>query len=83
MRPKAHVLGKYPKIPTGRLALRCWEHLRDNPKQPAKEIADVLGLPRTNTAALLSEMESRGQLVTTRVTDTKTERVYRLYEVAP
>lgn len=83
MRPKAHVLGKYPRIPTGPLALRVWEHLRDTPRQSAKDIADILGLPRTNTAAVLSEMEGRGQLITEKVEDPRSERTYRLYSVPP
>lgn len=66
-------------IPSAPKASRIWTWLLGNPASTADQVEKALGMPRKNTAALLSEMERAGFVSTQRVHSDTARRHVRLY----
>lgn len=66
-------------IPTAPKASRIWTWLQANPSSRADQVEKAMGMPRQNTAAILSEMERAGFVTTERVHSATARRHVRLY----
>lgn len=66
-------------IPSAPKASRIWAWLQANPASTAEQVEKAMGMPRRNTAAILSEMERAGFVSTSRVHSDTAKRHVRLY----
>ena len=66
-------------IPTAPKAAKVWIWLQDNPRSTADQVEKALGMPRKNTAAILSEMEREGFVATERIYSELAKRHVRTY----
>ena len=66
-------------IPSAPKASRIWTWLQSHPGSTADQVEKALGMPRKNTAALLSEMERAGFVSTERMHSATARRHVCLY----